>query len=103
MGKKTAKSTKKFVQSGQLKKTIENRKKQKQVRKKMESRRGASSKAKPKAKGKESAMATSEDGEHDEDQGEDQDMSESGPSTSKKTCDIIVANNISILLIILQF
>lgn len=40
MGKAT-KSTKKFVSSGKLKKTIETRKKQQQVRKKYQSRRGA--------------------------------------------------------------
>ncbi|KAF5381925.1 hypothetical protein D9757_007562 [Collybiopsis confluens] len=42
MGKAT-KSTKKFVSSGKLKKTIELRKKQQQVRKKYQSRRGAKS------------------------------------------------------------
>lgn len=42
MGKAT-KSTKKFVSSGKLKKTIELRKKQQQVRKKYQNRRGAKS------------------------------------------------------------
>ena len=40
MGKATKKSMKKFASSGQLKKTIEARKKHQQVKKKMQSRRG---------------------------------------------------------------
>ncbi|KAG9217772.1 hypothetical protein CCMSSC00406_0003539 [Pleurotus cornucopiae] len=43
MGKKTAKSTKKFIASGQLKKTITARRKQQQVRKRISGRRGAKS------------------------------------------------------------
>jgi nucleolar complex protein 2 len=41
MGKKQAKSTKKFIASGSLKKTIESRRKHKQVQKKLQGRRGA--------------------------------------------------------------
>jgi hypothetical protein len=41
MGKKVAKSTRKFAQSGQLKKTIEARRKHQQVKKKFDRRRGA--------------------------------------------------------------
>jgi nucleolar complex protein 2 len=40
MGKKAAKSTKKFAASGQLKKTIEARRKHQQIRQKVEGRKG---------------------------------------------------------------
>ena len=40
MGKKAAKSTKKFATSGQLKKTIEARRKHQQIRRKVEGRKG---------------------------------------------------------------
>lgn len=50
MGKKAAKSTRKFAASGQLKKTIQNRKKHQQIQKKVASRRGANRDAKGKGK-----------------------------------------------------
>lgn len=40
MGKKAVKSTKKFAASGQLKKTIEARRKHQQIRRKVEGRKG---------------------------------------------------------------
>lgn len=48
MGKAT-KATRKFASSGQLKKTIQSRKKHQQVKKKIEGRRGAKGKGKGKA------------------------------------------------------
>lgn len=50
MGKKAAKSTRKFAASGQLKKTIQNRKKHQQIQKKAAGRRGANRDAKGKGK-----------------------------------------------------
>lgn len=50
MGKRAAKSTRKFAASGQLKKTIQNRKKHQQIQKKAAGRRGANKD--PKSKGK---------------------------------------------------
>ncbi|KAH7882187.1 Noc2-domain-containing protein [Phlebopus sp. FC_14] len=58
---KAPKSTRKFASSGQLKKTIQSRKKHQQIKKKIQSRRGA------KGKGKEKAIQDSDDdGEEDE-------------------------------------
>ena len=48
MGKAT-KATRKFASSGQLKKTIQSRKKHQQIKKKIEGRRGAKGKGKDKA------------------------------------------------------
>lgn len=62
MGKKAAKSTRKFAASGQLKKTIQNRKKHQQVQKKAAGRRGAGKDAKGKGK------AAREDGDEDQDE-----------------------------------
>ncbi|KAL0952733.1 hypothetical protein HGRIS_006964 [Hohenbuehelia grisea] len=65
MGKAT-KATKKFVSSGQLKKTIEARHKKQQIKKRMASRRGANN-GKPKAATvSEGAPDDEEDGEEDE-------------------------------------
>jgi len=50
MGKKTAKSARKFAASGQLKKTIQTRHKHQQVKKKFEKRRGNKGKSQPPAK-----------------------------------------------------
>ncbi|KAJ3995984.1 Noc2-domain-containing protein [Lentinula boryana] len=71
MGKAT-KSTKKFVSSGKLKKTIETRKKQQQIRKKFQNRRGAKSGSKP-------AVSEVEDDSEDE-----QDVAQSSKRSSKK-------------------
>lgn len=46
---KTTKATRKFASSGQLKKTIQSRKKHQKIKKKIESRRGAKGKGKGKA------------------------------------------------------
>lgn len=46
MGKKSAKSTRKFAASGQLKKTIEARRKHRDIRKKAERRKGGKGKTK---------------------------------------------------------
>ncbi|EIW76677.1 Noc2-domain-containing protein [Coniophora puteana RWD-64-598 SS2] len=62
---KAAKSTRKFKASGQLKKTIEIRKKAQAHKKKIESRRGAKGKNKP-------APVNSEDGTDNEEEGEPQ-------------------------------
>ena len=50
MGKKTAKSARKFAASGQLKKTIQTRHKHQQAKKKFERRRGNKGKSQPLAK-----------------------------------------------------
>ncbi|KAJ4484311.1 Noc2p family-domain-containing protein [Lentinula edodes] len=71
MGKAT-KSTKKFVSSGKLKKTIELRKKQQQVRKKYQNRRGAKS-------GGRSAAAEAPDNSDEE-----QDVPQKSQGSSKK-------------------
>ncbi|KAJ3786436.1 Noc2-domain-containing protein [Lentinula aff. detonsa] len=71
MGKAT-KSTKKFVSSGKLKKTIETRKKQQQIRKKFQNRRGAKSGSKP-------VVPEEEDDPEDE-----QDVAQSSKRSSKK-------------------
>ena len=49
MGKKVAKSARKFAASGQLKKTIQTRHKQQQTRKRFEKRRGNKGKSRPPA------------------------------------------------------
>ncbi|KAL4071645.1 Noc2p family-domain-containing protein [Scleroderma yunnanense] len=61
MGKGTKKSTRKFAASGQLKKTIENRRKHQQTKKKIQGRRGASGKGKEKEKETVDSDAASED------------------------------------------
>ncbi|KAJ3937685.1 MAG: Noc2-domain-containing protein [Lentinula lateritia] len=71
MGKAT-KSTKKFVSSGKLKKTIELRKKQQQVRKKYQNRRGAKS------------GGRSTDAEAPDNSDEEQDVPEKSQRSSKK-------------------
>lgn len=53
MGKKLAKSTRKFAASGQLKKTIQARRKYRDIKKKTEKRKGG--------KGKEKALSEEED------------------------------------------
>ncbi|KIK56152.1 hypothetical protein GYMLUDRAFT_47364 [Collybiopsis luxurians FD-317 M1] len=68
----TKKSTKKFISSGKLKKNIEIRKKQKQVRKKYQNRRGAKSGVKP-------TVQEETGGSEDE-----QDVPESSNARSKK-------------------
>ena len=50
MGKKVAKSARKFAASGQLKKTIQARHKYQQTKKKFEKRRGNKGKSQPLAK-----------------------------------------------------
>jgi len=50
MGKKAAKSARKFAASGQLKKTIQARHKHQQTKKKFEKRRGNKGKSQPLAK-----------------------------------------------------
>ncbi|KAL1739666.1 Noc2p family-domain-containing protein, partial [Schizophyllum fasciatum] len=60
---KTSKATKKFIASGKLKKTIQDRKKHREIKKKYDSRRGA--------KGKGKAGAPAEDPEDDDDDEED--------------------------------
>ena len=47
MGKKAAKSTRKFAASGQLKKTIQTRRKQRDIKKKAEKRKASKGKGKP--------------------------------------------------------
>lgn len=61
MGKATKKSTRKFAASGQLKKTIENRRKHQQVKKKIQGRRGANGKHKGNHKEAVDSDADSED------------------------------------------
>lgn len=73
---KAAKSTRKFAASGQLKKTIQNRKKHQQILKKAKGRRGAGKDAK--GKGKKVAK-----GEEDED-GEEGQGEEGGKVVGKK-------------------
>lgn len=65
MGRKAAKSTRKFAASGQLKKTIQNRKKHQQLQKKAAGRRGASNREFGKGKGKSGKEDEEEDGEAD--------------------------------------
>ncbi|KAI6117964.1 Noc2-domain-containing protein [Pisolithus sp. B1] len=60
MGKTTKKSARKFASSGQLKKTIESRRKHQQAKKKIQSRRGA------KGKGKEREIANDNDATSEE-------------------------------------
>lgn len=66
MGKKLAKSTRKFAASGQLKKTIQARRKYRDIKKKTEKRKGG--------KGKEKALSEEEDEDDTEvrDTGEEQ-------------------------------
>lgn len=59
MGKKATKATKKFVASGQLKKTIQQRHKQQQIRRKVEGRKGSKN-SNPKK--------VSQDGDEEEDE-----------------------------------
>ena len=66
MGKKVAKSTRKFVASGQLKKTIQARHKHQQTKKKFEKRRG--NKGKPRLPDEVPEL----------DQGEDEELEETG-------------------------
>jgi len=54
MGKKVAKSARKFAASGQLKKTIQARRKYQQTKKKFEKRRGNKGKSQPPAETPES-------------------------------------------------
>jgi len=65
MGKKAVKSTRKFAASGQLKKTIQNRKKHQQIQKKAAGRRGANKDAKGKGK----AQRDDGGGDDDDDEG----------------------------------
>lgn len=60
MGKKAAKSTRKFAASGQLKKTIQARRKFRDIKKKAEKRKGG--------KGKEREVHEDEDVSEDEEQ-----------------------------------
>jgi nucleolar complex protein 2 len=62
MGRKATKATKKFVSSGQLKKTIEARHKSKQFKKKFQSRRGQLKDI----KGKERPVAEDEDSDEEQ-------------------------------------
>jgi len=62
MGKRAAKSARKFAASGQLKKTIQARHKYQQTKKKYEKRRGNKGKSQPSVKAPES----DEDGEVEE-------------------------------------
>ncbi|KAK1232188.1 Nucleolar Complex 2 protein [Marasmius sp. AFHP31] len=64
MGKATKKSMKKFASSGQLKKTIEARKKHQQIKKKMQGRRGN--------KGRPAAPEAEDEDEEDEEEVEDE-------------------------------
>lgn len=66
MGRKLAKSTRKFAASGQLKKTIQARRKYRDIKKKTEKRKGG--------KGKEKALSEEEDEDDTEvrDTGEEQ-------------------------------
>lgn len=66
MGKAT-KATKKFISSGKLKKTIQDRKKHREIKKRFESRRGA------KGKGKQGGGEVEDD---DEEEREEEDASE---------------------------
>ena len=66
MGRKAAKSTRKFAASGQLKKTIQNRKKHQQLQKKAAGRRGASNREFGKGKGKVVAVQDEEDEEEEQ-------------------------------------
>ena len=61
MGKKVAKSARKFAASGQLKKTIQARHKHQQTKKKLERRRGNKGKPQPPAEAPE--LDEEEDGE----------------------------------------
>ena len=67
MGKAT-KATKKFISSGKLKKTIQDRKKHREIKKRFESRRGA------KGKGKQGGGEVED--EDDEEEREEEDLSE---------------------------
>lgn len=62
MGKKAAKSTRKFAASGQLKKTIQQRRKQQDIKRKAERRKTASAR-----KGKDRQQAGADEDEGDED------------------------------------
>ncbi|KAH0833969.1 Noc2-domain-containing protein [Lanmaoa asiatica] len=68
MGKAT-KATRKFASSGQLKKTIQSRKKHQQTKKKIESRRGA----RGKGKGKDKAPVQDDDSERDDAEEDEED------------------------------
>lgn len=85
MGKKTPKTMKKFVKSGQLKTTIENRKKHQQMKKKMESRRGASTKAKGGGKGK-GKDAEAQSDEEESGLEDDEEEPEKARPSNKKGC-----------------
>lgn len=76
MGRKAAKSTRKFAASGQLKKTIQNRKKHQQLQKKAAGRRGASNRDIGKKKGK--GKAEVQDEEEDDDDGERETVKQKG-------------------------
>jgi nucleolar complex protein 2 len=66
---KAAKSTRKFAASGQLKKTIQNRKKHQQILKKAKGRRGAGKDAKGKGK-KVTKGGDDDDGDEEGQEGE---------------------------------
>ena len=60
MGKKANKATRKFAASGQLKKTIQQRRKHQDIKRKVERRKGSK-------KGKERETEAADDGDEDED------------------------------------
>ena len=64
MGKKAAKSTRKFAASGQLKKTIQNRRKHRDIKKKAEKRQAAKGKGRQVAQ--DSDVSDEDDGEAEE-------------------------------------
>ncbi|KAF8637131.1 hypothetical protein AX17_003035 [Amanita inopinata Kibby_2008] len=72
MGKKVAKSTKKFAASGQLKKVIETRRKHQQIRKRNQSRRGAGKNGKQQQPRAEDSDMT--EGEEEQDLEDEQDV-----------------------------
>lgn len=64
MGKKAVKSTRKFAASGQLKKTIQARKKHQEIRRKTQGKKGG----RKDVKGKQPQAAAAADGEEDEEE-----------------------------------
>lgn len=64
MGKKATKATRKFAASGQLKKTIQQRRKNQDIKRKAERRKGSK-------KGKEKEILRDSIGDDDADEGED--------------------------------
>ncbi|KAG6330687.1 hypothetical protein ID866_8405, partial [Astraeus odoratus] len=75
MGKATKKSTRKFASSGQLKKTIEKRRKHQETKKKIQSRRGA--------KGKGTVKEAAESDASSEDENEEEEPKSKGGSKMK--------------------